>query len=325
MPAASDAAMVGMARRACTHARGRRARRDPGARKFFKQCPPTTTRLRTRRSRTISRSSVPPHVTEQRLTMESDSSSSCCVDLPAHACPPGLQYREAASTPAQWQALEGWLAADASIPWEVATEGRRVAQWGYRYDYGSHMVDTAPVEPIPHILTQLLHAEPEPERFTQCIINEYGADDGENAAVSRAAAAAATIAAAAVAGRCSNAQIRPECVLLGIPYHKDDAAFGDTVLVFSFGEPRTLRLRRLASGAVAAQAPGDAEAQPEQPTQVVHEWEVTPAHGSAYMLEGAARNDYQHSVQAGQGLRYSVTFRSNPDLDRAGSTAGARL
>ena len=112
---------------------------------------------------------------------------------------------------------------------------------------------------------------------------------------------------------------------VGIPYHKDDAAFGDTVLVFSFGEPRVLRLRRLASGAVAAQAPGDAEAQPEHPTHVVHEYELTPAHGSAYILEGAARNDYQHCVQPGQGRRYSVTFRTNPNSDRAGSTAGARL
>ena len=72
-----------------------------------------------------------------------------------------------------------WLAEDASIPWEVATEGRRVAQWGYRYDYASHMVDPTPIDPIPPILAQLLHAEPEPERFTQCIINEYSAGDGE--------------------------------------------------------------------------------------------------------------------------------------------------
>ena len=81
--------------------------------------------------------------------------------------------------PAHWQELEAWLAEDGSIPWERAPEGRRVAQWGYRYDYSSHKVDRTPVEPIPHILTQLLHAETEPERFTQCIINEYSADDGE--------------------------------------------------------------------------------------------------------------------------------------------------
>eukprot|EP01046_Picozoa_sp_COSAG06_P080551 COSAG06_NODE_27821_length_585_cov_7.133745_1_plen_63_part_10 len=60
------------------------------------------------------------------------------------APPVGLQYRKVASTPDQWSALEAWLAADASIPWEVATEGRRVAQWGYRYDYASHEVDLTP-------------------------------------------------------------------------------------------------------------------------------------------------------------------------------------
>ena len=106
------------------------------------------------------------------------SSSSSRVDLPPDA-PPGLQYREAAATHAVWQQLEAWLAEDSRIPWEFAPEGRRVAQWGYRYDYSSHRVDRTPLEPIPNILTQLLHAEPEPERFTQCIINEYGADDGE--------------------------------------------------------------------------------------------------------------------------------------------------
>lgn len=111
----------------------------------------------------------------------------------------------------------------------------------------------------------------------------------------------------------------------GIPWHKDDAAFGETVLVFSFGEPRVLRLRRLASGVIAAQAPGDAEATPEQAAQVVHSWEVIPAHGSAYVLEGEARNDYQHCVHTGRGQRYSVTFRSDPDLDKVDSGGGAKL
>ena len=110
-----------------------------------------------------------------------------------------------------------------------------------------------------------------------------------------------------------------------IPWHKDDAAFGNTVLVFSFGEPRALRLRRLAFGAVAAQAPGDRDAEPEHLSQIVHSWEVISAHGSAYVLQGEARNDYQHSVQAGKGRRWSVTFRSDPVSDKAGPTAGAKL
>ena len=113
---------------------------------------------------------------------------------------------------------------------------------------------------------------------------------------------------------------------VGIPWHKDDAAFGKTVLVFSFGEPRTLRLRRLASRVVAAQAPGAAEAQPEQAAHVVHSWEITPAHGSAYVLEGEARNDYQHSLQPGSSWRYSVTFRTDADSDRVNmSGSSARL
>lgn len=99
--------------------------------------------------------------------------------------PPGLLYRENAATPEQWQEMHTWLVEDASIPWEVATEGRRVAQWGYRYDYCSHKVDPTPVQSIPLVLTQLLHGEPEPELFTQCIINEYGADDGKNSGCCR--------------------------------------------------------------------------------------------------------------------------------------------
>lgn len=255
--------------------------------------------------------------------------------------------------PDQWSALEAWLAADASIPWEVATEGRRVAQWGYRYDYASHEVDLTPVAPIPPILRQLLHAEPEPERFTQCIINEYGADDGAQQHQQHTAdsdssrqqhqhqqlppppaahpwLSSAVVVVVLSAPRWLLVTDQTDvnvplcrCAAAGIPWHKDDAAFGNTVLVFSFGEPRKLKLRRLAAGLVAAQAPGDAEAQPESREEVVHSWAVLPAHGSAYLLQGPARVDYQHSVEPGTGRRYSVTFRSSPQTDGAHTVTAA--
>ena len=195
------------------------------------------------------------------------------------APPEGFIYAENVVAAELWAELEAWLGSDASVPWEVATEGRRVAQWGFRYDYSSHSVDETPVAPIPPLLRRLLagQAEPSQQRFTQCIVNEYVAGDTD-----------------------------------GVPFHKDDAGFGDTVLVFTFGSPRTLCLRRLAAGAVAAQAPGDQEAEGE----VEESFRFVPAHLSTYTLAGPARHDWQHSVLPGgasgdaeAGVRYSITFR----------------
>ena len=62
------------------------------------------------------------------------------------APPEGFIYAENVVAAELWAELEAWLGSDASmIPWEVATEGRRVAQWGFRYDYSSHSVDETPV------------------------------------------------------------------------------------------------------------------------------------------------------------------------------------
>ena len=65
-------------------------------------------------------------------------------------------------------------------------------------------------------------------------------------------------------------------------------------------------------GAVAAQAPGDQEAEGE----VEESFRFVPAHLSTYTLAGPARHDWQHSVLPGgasgdaeAGVRYSITFR----------------
>eukprot|EP00913_Durusdinium_trenchii_P007795 g7316.t1 len=95
---------------------------------------------------------------------------------------------------------------DESQPSDDGRPGRRVAQWGVRYDYTTQSVDLTPVLPIPPVLREIF-----PEvgaEFTQCIINEYGAQDA-------------------------------------IPWHLDDLAFGPTVRVFVFGDPRPLLLRPL--------------------------------------------------------------------------------
>jgi alkylated DNA repair dioxygenase AlkB len=76
----------------------------------------------------------------------------------------------------------------------------------------------------------------------------------------------------------------------GIGWHRDKAMFGDVIAV-SLAAPCTLRLRR-------KQGNG---------------WERASVHvqpGSAYLLRGEARWDWQHSVAPVNELRYSVTFRT---------------
>jgi len=76
----------------------------------------------------------------------------------------------------------------------------------------------------------------------------------------------------------------------GIGWHRDRPMFED-VMAFSFVSPCRLRFRR---------KQGDG-------------WErraIDVAPRSAYVLRGAARWDWYHSIPAMQALRYSVTFRT---------------
>jgi alkylated DNA repair dioxygenase AlkB len=75
-----------------------------------------------------------------------------------------------------------------------------------------------------------------------------------------------------------------------IGWHKDKAVF-DQVVGVSFGAPCTFRLRRRLDG----------------------KWErrkLTLEPGSAYVIAGEARTDWEHSIPPVDALRYSVTFRS---------------
>jgi alkylated DNA repair dioxygenase AlkB len=76
----------------------------------------------------------------------------------------------------------------------------------------------------------------------------------------------------------------------GIGWHRDKSEF-EKVVAFSFAGPALLRFRRK-----------DGE-----------RWErrtVRVEPRSAYVLEGAARSEWQHSIPAVEELRYSVTFRN---------------
>ena len=76
----------------------------------------------------------------------------------------------------------------------------------------------------------------------------------------------------------------------GIGWHRDRPEF-DKVVGLSFGSEATMRFRRRrGEGWERAKLP------------------LEP--GSAYLLDGPARRDWQHSIAPGERLRYSVTFRS---------------
>jgi alkylated DNA repair dioxygenase AlkB len=75
-----------------------------------------------------------------------------------------------------------------------------------------------------------------------------------------------------------------------IGWHKDKAVF-DEVIGVSLGAPATLRFRRKAGA----------------------KWErrnLTLEPGSAYIITGEARTQWEHSIPPVEELRYSVTFRS---------------
>ena len=85
----------------------------------------------------------------------------------------------------------------------------------------------------------------------------------------------------------------------GIGWHRDKAEFADVIAV-SLLAPCTLRFRRK-SGSGWARAPQ----------------RVAPR--SAYLLRGAARSEWEHSIPPLDQLRYSVTFRSL--VDKTGTPA----
>ena len=127
------------------------------------------------------------------------------MDTTKEQHPPGLTITPNAITPENCAALQHWLQHDEAIPWEHAVEGRRVAQFGVRYDYQTQSVDLTPVTPLPHVLRQWLPGLT--AEYTQCIVNEYSPNDS-------------------------------------IPFHTDAPLFGPNILVFCMGEARPLLLRR---------------------------------------------------------------------------------
>ena len=84
-----------------------------------------------------------------------------------------------------------------------------------------------------------------------------------------------------------------------IGWHRDAPMFGD-VAGISLLTASTLRFRPYVS-------PGEAQAG-HGVRRFTHQVELDPR--SAYLLRGAARNDYEHHIPPVEALRYSITFRT---------------
>ncbi|MGH9868719.1 MAG: alpha-ketoglutarate-dependent dioxygenase AlkB [Candidatus Polarisedimenticolia bacterium] len=76
----------------------------------------------------------------------------------------------------------------------------------------------------------------------------------------------------------------------GIGWHRDAPMFGPVVAGVSLGAPARFRLRRTVAGRL----------------EVV---EAVLEPRSLYLLSGAARSSWQHTIPAMKTLRYSITFR----------------
>ena len=81
-----------------------------------------------------------------------------------------------------------------------------------------------------------------------------------------------------------------------IGWHQDRSVFGEVVGI-SLLSPCTFRLRR----------------------KTDHGWErasIIAEPRSAYLLQGASRSEWEHSIPAVEVLRYSITFRNLKDRKR---------
>jgi alkylated DNA repair protein (DNA oxidative demethylase) len=93
-----------------------------------------------------------------------------------------------------------------------------------------------------------------------------------------------------------------------IGWHRDAPMFGPTVVGISLAAPCRMRFRR-----------GE-----DSPARGVERASIVLEPRSGYVLAGAARSEWQHSIPAVDALRYSITFRSVKTKQRAAGTSRGR-
>ena len=86
----------------------------------------------------------------------------------------------------------------------------------------------------------------------------------------------------------------------GIGWHRDRPQFEDVVGI-SLGTPATMRFRQRTANGFRR---GKVQLEP----------------GSAYLLSGEVRHEWEHSIAPGDQLRFSVTFRSLSEKGRRAAT-----
>ena len=84
-----------------------------------------------------------------------------------------------------------------------------------------------------------------------------------------------------------------------IGWHRDAPAFGSTVIGVSLASACRMRFRREREGGWET-------------------WDATLEPRSVYVLAGAARATWQHSIPPTQSLRYSITYRTIRERHRSG-------
>jgi alkylated DNA repair dioxygenase AlkB len=86
----------------------------------------------------------------------------------------------------------------------------------------------------------------------------------------------------------------------GIGWHRDAPMFGAIIAGLSLGAPARMRFRPY-------ERPAD-RSTGSAPRRATHEIMLEP--GSAYLITGTARSDYEHGIPPVDGQRYSITFRT---------------
>ena len=98
-----------------------------------------------------------------------------------------------------------------------------------------------------------------------------------------------------------------------IGWHRDAPMFGSPVVGVSLLSACIMKFRRRSRGSEVSRSRGSETPQPRDPDTPPPTYEVFTQHllpKSLYLLGGAARTQWQHSIPPTKELRYSITMRT---------------
>jgi alkylated DNA repair dioxygenase AlkB len=193
-------------------------------------------------------------------------------------CPPGFHFRrefiDAAEEHALIEAIGRLEFSKVEMRGGVAK--RRTVHYGWTYAYGARA--TEPGIGIPEFLLPIRRraaawAGIDVDAFGEALITEYPAG-------------------------------------AGIGWHRDAPMFGDVIAGVSLVSGCTMKFRPYVSpkDLLPASAERSSGGHARTPRRTTHEVELPER--SAYLITDVARRDFEHSIAATRGLRYSITFRT---------------